>query len=58
MKKDILINECIVVAKRVGDTLVMAKNRDRAYMPQLEIVHEIVDGVEVGKRKEDCEKGW
>lgn len=47
MKKDIVINECIVVAKRVGDTLVMAKNRDRAYMPQLEIVHEIVDGVEV-----------
>jgi hypothetical protein len=47
MKKDIQINECIVVGKRVGDTLVMAKNRDRAYNPELEIVHELVDGVEV-----------
>ena len=46
MKK--LLNECIIVAKRVGDTLIMAKNRDRAYKPQLEVVHEIIDGVEVG----------
>jgi len=42
-----LLNECIIVAKRVGDTLIMAKNRDRAYKPQLEVVHEIIDGVEV-----------
>ena len=45
MKK--LLNECIIVAKRVGDTLIMAKNRDRAYKPELEVVHEIIDGVEV-----------
>lgn len=42
-----LIRECIIVAKKVGDTVIMAKNRDRAYKPQLEIVHEIVDGVEI-----------
>ena len=41
-----LIRECIIVAKKVGDAVIMAKNRDRAYKPQLEIVHEIVDGVE------------
>jgi hypothetical protein len=42
-----LIRECIIVAKKVGDAVIMAKNRDRAYKPQLEIVHEIVDGVEI-----------
>jgi hypothetical protein len=41
------INECIIVAKKVGDTIIMAKNRDRAYKPELEVVHEIIDGVEV-----------
>ena len=35
------------MAKKVGDAVIMAKNRDRAYKPQLEIVHEIVDGVEI-----------
>lgn len=45
MKK--LINECIIVAKKVGNAIIMVKNRDRAYKPQLEIVHEIVDGVEI-----------
>ena len=45
MKKP--LNDCIIVAKRVGDTLIMAKNRDRAYKPELEVVHEIIDGVEV-----------
>ena len=42
-----LIRECIIVAKKVGDAVIMAKNRDRAYKPQLEVVHEIVDGVEI-----------
>lgn len=42
-----LINECIIVAKKVGDAIIMVKNRDRAYKPKLEIVHEIVNGVEI-----------
>ncbi len=42
-----LIRECIIVAKKVGDAVIMAKNRDRAYKPQLEVIHEIVDGVEI-----------
>jgi len=41
------IKECIIVAKKVNDTVILAKNRDRAYKPELEIVHEIVDGVEI-----------
>ena len=42
-----MINECIIVSKEVGDKFILAKNRDRAYKPKLEIVHELIDGVEV-----------
>jgi hypothetical protein len=38
---------CIIVNKKVGNTTIMAKNRDRAYKPVLEVVHTIIDGVEV-----------
>ena len=41
------LNECIIVSKEVGDKFILAKNRDRAYKPKLEIVHELIDGVEV-----------
>ena len=42
-----MINECIIVSKEVGNKFILAKNRDRAYKPVLEIVHTIIDGVEV-----------
>ena len=42
-----MINECIIVSKEVGDKFILAKNRDRAYKPKLEIVHTILDGMEV-----------
>ncbi len=42
-----MINECIIVSKEVGDKFILAKNRDRTYNPELEIVHTIIDGVEV-----------
>ena len=45
MKKN--LNECIIVSKEVGDKFILAKNRDRAYKPILEIVHTIIDGMEV-----------
>lgn len=38
---------CIIVSKEVGDKFILAKNRDRAYNPSLEIIHTIIDGVEV-----------
>lgn len=41
------LTECIIVSKEIGDKFILAKNRDRAYQPELEIVHEIIDGVEV-----------
>ncbi len=42
-----MINECIIVSKEVGDKFILAKNRDRAYKPKLEVVHTIIDGIEV-----------
>lgn len=39
--------ECIIVSKEVNDKFILAKNRDRAYKPKLEIVHTIIDGIEV-----------
>ena len=39
--------ECVIVSKEINDKFILAKNRDRAYKPKLEIVHEIVNGVEV-----------
>ncbi len=41
------LSECIIVSKEVGDKFILAKNRDRAYNPELEIIHTIIDGVEV-----------
>ena len=43
----IILGECIIVSKEIGDKFILAKNRDRAYNPQLEIVHTLIDGVEV-----------
>jgi hypothetical protein len=42
-----ILTECIIVSKEVDNKFILAKNRDRAYKPVLEIVHTILDGVEV-----------
>ena len=42
-----MINECIIVSTEVDDKFILAKNRDRPYKPKLEIVHTIIDDVEV-----------
>lgn len=38
---------CIIVSKSIDGSKILAKNRDRAYKPSLEIVHTIINGVEV-----------
>jgi hypothetical protein len=45
--KSKLLNECIIVSTEMDNKFILAKNRDRAYKPTLEIIHEIIDGVEV-----------
>jgi hypothetical protein len=42
-----ILTECIIVSKEIDDKFILAKNRDRAYNPKLEVVHTIIDGVEV-----------
>lgn len=42
-----LIQECIIVSKEINDKFILAKNRDRVYKPSLEIIHTILDGIEV-----------
>jgi len=42
-----LIKECTIAAVRIDDGVVLAKNRDRGYKAKIEVVHEIVDGVEI-----------
>jgi hypothetical protein len=41
------LNECTIAAVRLEDGVVLAKNRDRGYVAKMEVVHEIVDDVEV-----------
>ena len=42
-----LLHECIGVTMRVNKHVILAKNRDRAYKPDLEVVHTRIDGTEV-----------
>ena len=46
IKKERLL-ECVVAGVRLGDGIVLAKNRDRGYDAKMEIVHEVVDNVEM-----------
>lgn len=42
-----LLKECIIVSNKFGNDMVLAKNRDRAYSPLIEVVHTFINGVEV-----------
>jgi hypothetical protein len=45
--KSTVLKECVVVGVRLNDGIVLAKNRDRGYDAKMEIVHEVVDNVEM-----------
>jgi hypothetical protein len=45
--KSPLLKECTIAGVRLSDGVVLAKNRDRGYNAKMEIVHEIIDNVEV-----------
>lgn len=38
---------CIILSKEIDNKFILAKNRDRVYKPILEIIHTLIDGVEV-----------
>jgi hypothetical protein len=41
------INECVIAKLDIDGANILVKNRDRAYIAPIEIVHELIDGVEV-----------
>jgi hypothetical protein len=41
------LNECTVAGVRLDDGVVLAKNRDRGYTAEMEMVHEILDDIEI-----------
>jgi hypothetical protein len=51
------LNECIIAAGTFGKDVVLAKNRDRAYNPVLEIVRKVINDTEVCLLH-DCTTGW
>lgn len=48
---------CIILSKDIDGSKVLAKTRDRAYQPKLEVVHTILNGVEVVYMR-DCITDW
>jgi hypothetical protein len=45
--KSPLLKECTIAGVRLGDGIVLAKNRDRGYDAEMEIVHEVLNNVEI-----------
>jgi hypothetical protein len=41
------LNECVIAGVRLDDGIVLAKNRDRGYKARVEIIHELINDIEV-----------
>ncbi len=48
---------CVIVYTTIGNKKILVKNRDRVYKPNIVIIHELVDGVELAYIK-DLKTGW
>ena len=48
---------CVILCTKIDGKQILAKNRDRTYKPLIEIIHEIVNGIEVAYIK-DKNSGW
>jgi hypothetical protein len=51
------LKECVVAAVKMPEGTVLAKNRDRGYKAKVEVLHELIDGVEV-MMWHDTETDW
>lgn len=51
------INECTIAGVKLEDTIVLAKNRDRGYKAKIELVHEIIDDIEIAYWR-DIDTDW
>lgn len=48
---------CVIVYTTIDNKKILVKNRDRVYKPNIVIIHELVDGVELAYIK-DLKTGW
>jgi len=48
---------CVIVYTTINNKQILVKNRDRSYIPDIVIVHELIDGIEVAYMK-DLNTGW
>jgi hypothetical protein len=48
---------CVILCTEIKGKQILAKNRDRTYKPVIEIIHEIINGIEVAYIK-DKKSGW
>lgn len=48
---------CVILYAKINGKQILAKNRDRIYKPNIQLVHEIVDGIEIAYIQ-DKNTGW
>ena len=48
---------CVIIYTTINNKKILVKNRDRVYKPNIVIIHELVDGVELAYIK-DLKTGW
>ena len=48
---------CVIFYININGQIILVKNRDRPYKPEIEIIHEIINGIEVVYMK-DSKHGW
>jgi hypothetical protein len=48
---------CVILYTEIDGKKILAKNRDRTYKPHIEIIHEIVNGIEIAYIR-DLKTGW
>ena len=48
---------CVILCTKIKGKQILAKNRDRTYKPNIEIVHEIINGIEIAYIR-DKHSGW
>lgn len=47
IKESNKLDECTIVGAKLGDDIILAKNRDRNYYPKIKIIHEMINDIEV-----------
>lgn len=52
-----LLNECIIVSGKIDGDVILAKNRDRMYVPDVDIKHRIMRNIEI-VYLHDLTTGW